>query len=143
MQARSRTFILLFSTAFTLYSGLNFYIFYKGGRLVPERYKLIYVVACACIASSYVAGRILERFSLSWLSGMLVWAGSFWLAAMVYFFLACLGIDLLRLIDIVLPIFPSFVAANPQATNRIVAGTVAAAVSIAVLTGYLNARTPR
>ncbi|HEV8539219.1 MAG TPA: metallophosphoesterase [Bacteroidota bacterium] len=136
-------FILFFSVVSAVYSALNYYIFYRGGSVIPERYKLVYVVAGACVSGSYVAGRILERFVLSWVSDLLVWLGSFWLAAMVYFLLACLCIDLLRLVNLIVPIFPSFVTNNLEQTKQIIFWATVSVVGILVLAGHINARTIR
>jgi len=143
MQRRTVTFLTFFSIVITLYAALNAYIFFKGVAAVPEAYKSFYTAVYIILASSYVVGRVLERVKLSWFSSLLVWVGSFWLAAMVYFFFSCLFIDILRLIDLVVPIFPSFLTTYPEQTKHTIGLVVAAFVSFVVCLGYWNARIAR
>ena len=140
-------FLFFFSIVLLLYAGINVSIFIKAKAVVPDAYRFLFTVVFIAIASSYIVGRLLERVALSWFSpafgGGLVWIGSFYLAAMVYFFLIGLCIDLLRLIDFIVPFFPSFLKSNLEQTKQILGLVVFVAVSIAILVGHLNAITPR
>ena len=46
------------------------------------------------LALSFILGRTLENYWLSGVSDVFVWIGSFWLGALLYFFLAVVLIDL-------------------------------------------------
>jgi predicted MPP superfamily phosphohydrolase len=95
------------------------------------------------LATSFVIGRFWERSGNYGASALLVWIGSFWLAAILYLFLMVAAIDLLRLVNVVVPVFPEALTANPQQTKRIAFLTVAAICILAVGGGFLNARSPR
>ncbi|HLE33970.1 MAG TPA: hypothetical protein VJB38_15305, partial [Bacteroidota bacterium] len=94
-------FIIFFFVFFILYGILNSYIFWRGWQAVPESsgLHLFYTILFLFLSLSFLAGRLLERIALSWISGSMVWIGSYWLAAMVYFYMALLSLDVLRLID--------------------------------------------
>jgi len=94
------------------------------------------------LASSYILGRILEKLWLSELSSTLVWVGSFWLAAMAYFFLAIIIIDILRLINIWFP-FISKLNSDYWQLKQITSLVISGLVFLIVFFGYLNALNPR
>lgn len=96
-----------------------------------------YAAAFVVLSLSFIAGRFLERIRLSWLTTLLVWVGSFWLAALVYLFLAVVLIDCFRLLNLLIPIFPD------SMSERRVAFAVGLLVLAVIVIGHLNARAPR
>ena len=142
---RKINFVIFFSIALSVYALINYYIFIReweaGG--FQSTWRTVYVAAFLLLSLSFIAGRILERVSLTWLSSTLVLLGSFWLAAMVYFLLFAFAIDILRLCNFIVPFFPPFVTENPERTKEVTSFVVVIVVLFIVLGGYLNARTPR
>jgi predicted MPP superfamily phosphohydrolase len=138
-------FIIFFSIALSVYALINYYIFIReweaGGH--NSSWRTFYVAAFLFLSLSYIAGRFLERVSLNWFSSALVMIGSFWLAAMTYFLLFAFAIDILRLLNFIVPFFPASFAVDPEVTKEITALIVVVVVSIIVLAGYINTRTPR
>jgi predicted MPP superfamily phosphohydrolase len=138
---RKRAFIIFFSIVLSIYALINLYIFMRGWEVMAENtyVRLGYTVLYSILFLSFVVGRFLERVALSWFSDVLVWIGSFWLGAMVYFFLILLVIDFLRLVNSIVPFFPSFLTANDRESGQIAAITVGAAVLVVLVSGYINA----
>jgi len=138
-------FVIFFSIVLAVYALINYYIFIReweaGGHLAS--WRGFYVAAFLFLSLSYIAGRMMERVALTWLSSALVLLGSFWLAAMVYFLMFAFAIDILRLLNFFIPFFPSSLTANPERTKELTSFFVLAVVTIVVFGGYLNARTPR
>ena len=138
-------FIIFFSIALGVYALINYYIFIReweaGGH--NASWRILYVAAFLLLALSYIAGRFLERVSLNWFSSGLVMIGSFWLAAMTYFLLFAFAIDILRLLNFIIPFFPSSFAVDPEQTKATTALGVVGIVTVVVIGGYINARTPR
>ncbi len=138
-------FVIFFSIALSVYALINYYIFVReweaGG--FQSTWRTVYVAAFLLLSLSFIAGRMLERVTLSWLSSTLVLLGSFWLAAMVYFLLFAFAIDIIRLLNFIVPFFPSFLTIDPERTKEITSFVVIAVVMFIVLGGYINARTPR
>ena len=131
-------FIVFFSAVLTVYGLLNLYIFEHGWDIAREnQWGTPYLAAFLVLALSYVGGRFLERVWLSWVSSMLVWLGALWLAAMVYFLLAVLAIDLVRLLNLLIPIIPRKLSAM---TVEIM---VVSVVIVTVAGGFMNALRPR
>ena len=137
-------FVIFFSIALSVYALINYYIFIReweaGG--FQSTWRTIYVAAFLLLSISFIAGRMLERVTLSWFSSTLVLLGSFWLAAMVYFLLFAFAIDIIRLLNFIVPFFPSFLTVNSERTKEVTSFVVIIVVTVIVLGGYINARTP-
>lgn len=138
-------FIIFFSVFFLLYGLINYYVFLRGWQCIAadSPIRTPYALVFWTIALSFIAGRFLERVAITPFSTAAVWIGSFWFAAFAYFTLAALLIDLLRLINYVIPFFPAFVTSNIGRTKAVLAIAVSSAVVIALVAGYFNAKYPR
>ena len=131
-------FVVFFGMAITIYLLLNFYIFIRGWEALHQTpLATTYLTTFVVLSWSFVAGRFLERVSLTWFSSVLVWLGSFWLAAMVYFLFAVVLVDILRLVNAIVPFIPD------SLSGEAVAFAVCSMVFFVVLLGYFNARSPR
>jgi hypothetical protein len=139
------SFVVFFSIVFSVYGLLNLYIFVRGWEVIPDvpPFRTLYLFVFLFLALSYIAGRLLERAMLSRISIALVWVGSFWLAAMVYLFLALVVVDALRLVHFVVPHFADSVASHLEQTGLFAPGLILAIVLVIITAGYINARTIR
>ncbi len=142
---KSTNFIIFFSIVLAIYGLVNYYIFIRGWQAIPtgSAARIYYLVIFVLVASSFIAGRFLERIYLSRLSDAIVWIGSFWLGAMLYFFLTIYILDVVRLIDHFIPFYPHFIRNNYSRTKEIIALFSIALVTLALLIGHFNALTPR
>ena len=138
-------FIIFFSIFFLLYGLINFYIFLRGWQAIPvdSSLRVPYAALFWIVASSFIAGRFLERIAITPFSTAVVWVGSFWFAAFAYFILSLLLIDILRLINYIVPIFPSFITSNVVRTKALVAIGLCSVIAITIVIGFFNARNPR
>ena len=100
-------FIVFFGIVTVVYTLVNFYIFSRGLRTFAPGSSLrtYYTIGFWLLASTFILGRVFQTVYLSILSDVFVWAGSFWLAAMLYFFLLVFFIDILRLANHFFPFF--------------------------------------
>ena len=137
--------ILFFAVFFFIYGLVNFYIFLRGWEAIPSDspLRVPYLALFLFLALAFIAGRFLERAWLSPVSAVLIWIGSFWLAAMLYFLLAVVLLDLLRLVNHFIPLFPSFVTGNYAASRLLTGWAVTAIVFVILIGGHLNALSPR
>ncbi|MFA5803012.1 MAG: metallophosphoesterase [Melioribacteraceae bacterium] len=132
--------LLFFGIVFSIYGLISFYIVRRALLVVPESYKSLFIITSAIIMLSFIAGRFLERVSVNFISNTLIWIGSFWIAFMFYFFLVLVIIDLLRLINLIIPFFPAFITHNIEKTKRITALIVLILVTVTVVGGYINTK---
>lgn len=96
------SFAVFFLFVLLIYSLINVYIFYRGLQALPTSInyvKIIYTIIYIFLACSYLLSRFLERFWISPVTDLLTLFGSLWLAAIVYFLIFVIFIDLIRLID--------------------------------------------
>jgi predicted MPP superfamily phosphohydrolase len=143
--SRTLSFIIFFSIVIVLYGLLNTYVYLRGLQALPSASSLRqwYTVIFWFLALSYFAARLVERFALSWLSDGLVWIGSYWLGAMAYFVIILLAIDVVRLVNYMVPFFPALITQNYQHVKQIVALVVTGIVLLTVIGGRFNQMYPR
>ncbi|MGA9121207.1 MAG: metallophosphoesterase [Bacteroidota bacterium] len=137
--------VIFFSVFFSVYGLLNAYIFVHAWNALGEGgvAKAVFAACFVVLATSFIGGRFLERRWISVVSTALIWVGSFWLAAMLYFFLACLLVDLLGLVGLLIPSAGIWLGQISGSSSRDL--LVAAIVLVALLLayGHLNAVRPR
>jgi predicted MPP superfamily phosphohydrolase len=140
---KKSSFVIFFSIVLSVYGLANFYVFITGWRAIPASYEIYYIALFMFLSLSYLTGRFLERKYPGRFSSALIWIGSLWLAAIVYFLLFTILIDLLRLINFIVPFYPAYVYSDYRKFKLIIFFVVTAVVVLIVLFGYLNARSPR
>ncbi len=137
-------FLIFFSIVLSIYGIINYYIYIRGLQAIPEGSNLRswYQWGFWLIVGFYVAGRFLEKIYISYASDVLVWAGSFWLAAMLYFFLLLVVFDLLRMVHHFIPFFPDWVTGNMRTTRLTLLWSSIVLVTGLLAGGFINARNP-
>jgi len=124
---------------------INFYIFIRGLQSIPPGSSLRnpYIVIFWIVAFSFIGGRVLENHVPSFLSDLLIWAGSFWIAAMLYFLIAVVALDLIRLANHFLHFYPAVINSHYQHAKYILAASTIGLVGITLLAGHINSILPR
>jgi uncharacterized protein len=142
-----RTYIIIsvFSVILVIYFFVNFYIYKRGLQAIPQDWHITtwYTILFFTIAFSYIISRFLERFWISPLSDILVWVGSFWLAAMCYLFFIVLFLDIIRLFNHLFAFLPAFIFKDYARTKLIILFSSLSFVIIILLAGYINILNPR
>jgi predicted MPP superfamily phosphohydrolase len=95
------------------------------------------------LSASYIIGRFLERVWISPVSTFFTFTGSFWLAFMIYFLMAVVVIDIVRIVIFFIPAKPGFMINNYADFKKYLFLVVVAVTGIIVLAGHINALTPR
>jgi len=131
-----------FAIFFTLYTALNYYIFIRGWQALAiyPHARIFYLVLFLIFSFSYLIAKIFAKYIPAFLYDIILWIGAFWFALMVYFFIAIILIDLIRLFNWQLNFFPASFKENYLQTKFITLVVVAIIVSITVFAGYLNTR---
>ena len=136
-------FLIFFSIVLVIYSAINFYIYSRASQALPSgsAIKLWFGWTFLFLSSTYIAGRVLEKFYLSAFSDILTWIGSFWLAFMLYGFLLVVLIDIVRLIHAITGFMPAALFTPNAKQWMFILGV--SGIFITVAAAYINAISPR
>lgn len=139
------SFYIFFSILLIIYGAVNYYVFIRGLQSIPlnSLYRKFYISLFLFLALSYIVGRFLEKISLPQITDFLIWVGSFWIGAIFYFFLIILLLDLLRIINHLVPIFPSVISGNYLKVKQYLFFVVIASVLGILIYGNLNTLFPK
>jgi uncharacterized protein len=142
---RTMAMIIFFGIFFLITGLISFYIFIRGWQSIPSDSSLrpAYAIVFWIVALSFICGRLTENYLPSALSHLFVWMGSFWIAAMIYFLIAVVSIDVLRCINHFLPFFPSAITKNYSQAKYILSACVTGLVGLTLLAGHINSLMPR
>ncbi len=137
-----KTMALFFIIFFVVYGSANFYLIFRGLQALSAYplLKTIYTVVFIVAALSYILTRFANEKLPEGLYDILLWIGSLWFAFMLYFFLWIVFIDLLRLVNYMLPFFPDFITNNIALTKIVTFSVVLISTCVIVFAGYLNTR---
>ncbi|TVQ86433.1 MAG: metallophosphoesterase [Bacteroidetes bacterium] len=138
-------FLIFYTIVLLVYASINYYIYVRGMQALPTGgvLKSIFPWVFWLLVLTYVAGRTLERIYLSHASDILVWTGSFWLAGMLYFTLAVVLFDLIRLANTIIPFYPSFITENYDKVKLYIFSGVTVLVAGVIFAGHINTLHPR
>ncbi len=141
---KTSAFIIFIVIVLVVYGLVNSYIFIRGLQAVPSgsAWKIWYIAGFWGVAFTFVLARFMERAYPCGFTGVVTWIGSFWLAFMLYFILIALFIDFARVLNHFFHIFPQSFYADYQKTKLIALLSSIAIVTIVVVAGFINARTP-
>jgi len=134
------SFVLFFTVAILLYALINFYIITRGLSVFDTEspWRVYWIWGVIILATAFVAGRLLERTMINPVTTVLIWAGSFWLAIMIYLLLQIVLIDLVILLNRWYAFLPRFMTSHPDQTRHVLGVTVAALTILLVVAGHIN-----
>ncbi len=139
-----KAFVIFLSIILAVHTLVNFYIFIRGLGAISAYplLKSIFIPVYIFLFLSYIIARVLDRKFQNKLSAFFIWIGSFWLGAMLYFFLFVLLIDLCRLINLIIPFFRLIPFNGSPHFDILVFFSSIGIVLIILFFGYLNSVHP-
>ncbi len=138
-------FILFLAIVLTIYALVNFYILRRGWQALPPTGLLrpLFLGVMLFLVLSYPLGRICERCLSASIGAGLIYVGSYYLAVMIFLLLFLLMIDLVRLIDLVVPFIGKLAGGSlPRLRLQVFFLTGVLSLLLTVI-GAINARHPR
>lgn len=141
---KKRQFIIFLLIVNTINLLINGYIYYQGYTAltpVPE-YRLIFTIAMILLSFSYMAGKILERFTKGILTKIVVTTGQIWMAAMAFLLFSFLLYDAVKLVLFATHIIPSPGLFITSGTHGYITAGIFAVVSVIIAAGMINASNP-
>lgn len=134
--------VIFFSIFFSIYAAINYYIFLRGWQalaIVPHL-RILYLLVFLFFSLSYIVAKIFTKAIPGFLYDIILWAGSFWFAFMIYFLLSIILIDILRLFNWQLNFFPSFIKENYLQVKFFAAIVIFFITGTIVTAGFINTR---
>jgi hypothetical protein len=131
------TFLIFFSIVILIYLSSNFYLFVRGLQIFSLNLTLrrTFIVVFWTLVPMFILGSVLERTFSSAFSEWVYRIGAFWLAFMLYFTIAAVLIDLVRIANYFFHFLPTFSAIMKLRLGLIVVSLV----SVVVIAGHINA----
>jgi predicted MPP superfamily phosphohydrolase len=125
---------------FSLYSALNYYIGLRGWEALEGAAYLrpIFLIIFLFSTLSYIFSKVAQRYLPTIIYEFIEIIGSFWFAFMLYFFLAVVFLDIIRLANWEFNFLPNF--NNYPSVKLITLGVVTGIVIIIIIAGYINTR---
>ena len=135
---------IIISIILGIFGSAGYYVYTRAtqaftGTFVSSKVFLgLYIL----VLVSFFMGKIIEHYSLGFISNFFVRIGSYGLGFFIYALLIIIFFDFIRFINFIIPFYPSFFTADYQKTKLIVGLVSILIISIINIKGYLNARTP-
>lgn len=129
---------------FSLYTLINFYIFWRGRQALPKDtlIQTIYSVVFVILAYGYVISVFLESKISPFITAIGDNIGGVWIISLIYFLFMVILADALRLGNHFFGIFPEFIRANYQQVKLIYFGSVLLIFGIFFTIGYIRFSNP-
>ncbi len=134
-------FIVIVLTVYTL---TNYIIYLRGLQALPaeSKFRIYYKLGFLFVFISYVISRMFSKVLPMAVIEFFTLIGSIWLAAMLYYVLFIIFLDLARLFHHWFNFFPDFITQNYDKTKLMLFATVNAVVLYILFAGYINQRMP-
>lgn len=133
---------MFFSSFLAIYVLMNAYIYFRGFASLSGSRRWVIGLKCLFVALvvAFPVMHSLEdnRYGAAWDIANLI--GSFWVVAMVYFFLITLLSDVVKLVDRFLPVIPARFKADRRLVGRVAFFGSIALVVLIIFFGWLNTR---
>jgi uncharacterized protein len=135
-------FILFFVGLYLLGS---FYVFIRGLQAFPSNtlFTICYSLIFTLLASGYFISRAVEHTDLYLLHKVSYWLGAVWLATLLYFFLAVLLIDAIRLLNLGFHFLPGKESMAYLQLKNITLWATLSVVFLLLTYGFWNASHPQ
>lgn len=107
---RSTGFLIFFSIVLFIYGSVNYYLFARGLQAfaLSQPMKRWYVAIFWTVVAMFIVGNVLERTATSVFSEWIYRIGAFWMAFMLYLFIAVVLIDFVRILNYFFHFLPPF-----------------------------------
>jgi len=133
------------AVALSIYGLINFYVLRRGAQALGgyPTAKLVFMAAFIAMTLAYPLGRVFMALGKSSLSPLFVKVGSFHMVVMLYGFLSVVLVDLIRLVNALVPFLPKRLAARPGPMGLALFLAVAGITVLSIAAGAYNAVRPR
>ncbi len=138
-------FIIFISIFFLLFGLAGYYVYIRTTQVFPGTFvdSITFLILYIFLLTSFFAGKLVEAFSIGFISSTLVKIGSVGAGVFLYALLFVIFFDFIRLINYIIPFYPGFVTADYQKAKLFVGIITLSIISVIFIAGYVNAKNPR
>jgi uncharacterized protein len=135
------SFIIFLSIVISVFGLANYYILIRSLQALPSNFwlKVSYITVFILLATAYFLARGIEKTELTGVHHILYWAGSFWMAALLYLFMAVVFIDIVRLANLGFHFLPDKASVNYLHLKQITFGSSLVLLMFVLIYGSWNA----
>lgn len=136
----TKAFIIFLVVAISIYTLINTYVYFRGfGALSGEgRWVIFLKMFFIAVVLTFPVSIFFRNTEYCRVCNTLTIVGSVWMGAMVYFFLIALAADLVRLVQLFVPIVPQKLTADRVAFGRAVFFGSIGLVAVILVAGWVN-----
>ena len=137
-------FIIFFSIFFLLFGLAGYYVYTRTTQAFSGTFvdSITFLILYIFLLSAFFIGKLVEGYSVGFISNTLVKIGSIGAGVFFYALLMVIFIDLIRLIGYIIPFYPGFIESNYQKTKLVIGIITLSIISVTIIAGYINARNP-
>ncbi len=137
-------FIIFFSIFFLLFGLAGYYVYTRTTQAFSGTFidSVTFLILYIFFLSSFFIGKLVEVYSIGFISSSLVKIGSIGAGVFLYALLFVIFFDFIRLLNYIIPFYPDFLTANYQKTKLVVGIITLSIISVIIIAGYINARNP-
>jgi len=137
--------IIILSVFLIIFCLAGYYVYartmqaFSGTFVDSVTFLILYII----LLSSFFIGKLVEVFSIGFISNILVRIGSIGAGFFLYALLFVIFFDFICLINYIIPFYPTFVTADFQKTKLFIGIISVSVISVVLVTGYINTRNPK
>ena len=138
--------IIIFISIFFLIFGLaGYYVYTRTTQAFPGTFvdSKTFLILYIFLLSSFFIGKLVEAYSIGFISSTLVKIGSVGAGVFLYALLFVIFFDFIRLINSIIPFYPGFITVDYQKSKLVVGIITLSIISVIFIAGYINAKNPR
>ncbi|MBE9511735.1 MAG: metallophosphoesterase [Bacteroidetes bacterium] len=138
--------IIIFISVFFLIFGLTgYYVYIRTTQAFSVTFidSITFLILYIFLMFSFFTGKLVEAFSVGFISDTLVKIGSVSIGFFLYALLFVIFFDFIRLVNYIIPFYPNFVTADYQKTRLVVGIITLSIISVIIIAGYINAKNPK
>ena len=138
-----KSFVIFIIIVLLVYGSVNFYIYRRAMQGAAPAGGWVWALRLTLLLGifSYPLGRLL--YSVQPLGSIFFWVGSFWLAVMVYGFIICVLVDLVRAADLLTGWMPRWMTGEQIRNGRMVFALSSMVIIMLLIVGHIRSLYPR
>ncbi len=137
--------LIIISILLLIFGSSGYYVYIRAMQAFSGTFatSIPVLILYILLISSFFIGKIIEHYSIGFLSNALIKIGSVSLGLFLYAFLFIVLFDFIRLVNYIIPFYPAQITANYQNTKLIIGLCSLTFIFFIFINGYFHALSPK